>query len=192
MSVPSAQEETSYDLEEGGLSNDEARQLSPNESIRTSDSEDGHECAGERSNLSQTRKAMVSQLMDEFCSSFFSQVRHRPRQHGPGPADSGFSGVEHASSNTIESNKDRSRAARGKRVRDGDENPEDEDESKRKRRRMKDSVLSDSPLADMRCFACPFNKFEVSTYSNRNENPRLARKYRSCGPPGWRTIGKMK
>ena len=79
-----------------------------------------------------------------------------------------------------------------KRTRNDDEGPDEEDDRKRKRRRTPNSISDDSLSTKMRCFACPFHKFDPLTYSNGNEDSRLALKYRSCGPPGWPTIGKMK
>ena len=189
--VTLVQEEASHD-DESKLTDEEAWPLSPDESSPTSDSENGYESTSERSIMNYSQKALISRLMDEICSSFFFQVHHRHRQHGRRDADSFSSDSTQSSINTMGFNNNGSSANRGKRARKGDEDPEDEDDGKRKRRRSKESVSSDSPLAEVRYFACPFHKFDVSTYSNRNGNPRLALKYRSCGPPGWPTIGKMK
>jgi hypothetical protein len=185
-------EEVSHAEEDDKLSDEEAWPLSPNESSPNSGSENGYESTSERSILNYSQKALISRLMDEICSSFFFQACHRPRQHGRRAADSLSPDGTQTSINTIGFDNNDSSTSRGKRARKDDEDPEDEGDGKRKRRRSKESAFSDNPLAEVRYFACPFHKFDVSTYSNRNENPRLALKYRSCGPPGWPTIGKMK
>ena len=190
--VVSLQSEANQDEEDGKFSDEEAKPLLPDKSSPNSDSENGYESTSERSVLNYSQKALVSRLMDEICSSFLFQVCHRPRQHGRRAAESFSSDSTKASINTIDFNNNGSSVGRAKRARKGDEDPEGEDDGQKKRRRSKESVSSDSPLAEVRYFACPFHKFDVSTYSNRNENPRLALKYRSCGPPGWATIGKMK
>jgi hypothetical protein len=188
----SVQEEPNNDGEDGKLSDEDVSPLSPDGSSPNSDSESGYENTSERSILNYSQKDLISQLMDEICSSFFFQICHRPRQHGRRGADSFSSDSTQTSINTIDFNNNDSSASRRKRARKDDEDPGDEDDGKRKRQRSKGSVSSDSPLAEVRYFACPFHKFNASIYSNRNENPRLGLKFRSCGPPGWPTIGKMK
>ena len=190
--VTSVQADASQSEEDGKFQDEEAWPLSPNECSPNSDSENGYESTSERSILNYSQKNLITRLMDEICSSFFFQTCHRPRQHGRNAVDSFSSESTKSSITTIDFKTNDSSASRGKRARRVDEDPEDEEDGQHKRRRSKESVSSGNPLAEVRYFACPFQKFDVSTYSNRNENPRLALKYRSCGPPGWPTIGKMK
>jgi hypothetical protein len=155
------------------------------------ESDGGYESTTERSILSCSQKDLISRLMDEICSSFFFLLTHGPRQRGPKPGESFSSDGTQTSICTKTSYENGSYVSRGKRARDDDEDPSDERRHKRKRRPSKES-LSDPPLAEIRYFACPFHKFDMSTYSDRNSSPDLALKYRSCGPPGRPTIGRMK
>ena len=200
LSLPSAEyrtrakpvEEANHDKEDGKSSHEERWSLSPDESSSSSVAENGYESMSERSILGSSRKSLISRLMDEAYSSFFFPLCHHPRQHGGNSMESSSTANTQSPSNAIGFTNNNFSAGRGKRTRKSDEDPEDEEDGKRKRRRSKKPISGDVSLAEGRCFACPFNKFDVSTYSNRNENSRLALRYRSCGPPGWPSIGKMK
>ena len=165
--------------------------LSADETSPEPESDGGYESTTERSILSCSQKDMISRLMDEICSSFFFQLSRGPRQRGPKSGESFSSNDTQTSISTNNSYENGSSVRRGKRARD-DEDPSDERGHKRKRRPSKESFSSDLPLAEIRYFACPFHKFDMSTYSDRNGSPDLALKYRSCGPPGRPTIGRMK
>jgi len=166
--------------------------LSSLQNLPNSDPENAYESISKESILTYSQKDLISRLMDEICSSLFFQVCCRPRQHGPRAADSFSSDSAQTSINATDNSSDGSPISRQKRAREGDEYPEDDEGGRDKRRRAKNSTLSEGTLAEVRHFACPFHKFDVSTYSNRNGYPRFALKFRSCGPPGWPTIGKMK
>jgi hypothetical protein len=171
------------------------RGLSPllaDETTPEPESDGGYESTTERSILSCSQKDLISRLMDEICSSFFFQLTHGPHQRGPKSGESFSSDGTQTSISTKNSYENGSSVGRGKRARDDDEDPSDERSHKRKRRPSKGSFSSDLPLTEIRYFACPFHKFDMSTYSDRNSSPDLALKYRSCGPPGRPTIGRLK
>ena len=191
--VTSVHEEASHDGEDGLLSEEEASSLSLEKKSTKSESGGGYDSTGERSVIDCSYKAFILRLMDEFCSSILFQVSCRSRrhgQHGQSPPDS--SENTQTSVSATASNNNGPAVTRGKWARKNDEGPEDEDDGKPKRRRVRESASSNDPFARVRYFACPFHKLDKSIYSNCNDNPRLALKYRSCGPPGWPTIGKMK
>jgi hypothetical protein len=190
--VTSVEDEENHHDKDGKLLDEETWSLLPDESSPEPESESGYESTSERSILTCSQKDLISRLMDEICSSFFFQVSHGPRQRGRRSADSFPSDSTQTSISTNGFRDNGSSVSRGKRTRKDDEDPEDEDGGKHKRRRSKESLSSDLPLAKVRYFACPFHKFDMSTYSDRNENPELALKYRSCGPPGRPTIGRLK
>ena len=165
--------------------------LSHDQSSSNSGSEDGYDDTSEASVLDCSQRALIARLMDEICSSFFYQISHRPRQHGQG----GQGSRESSSSSTAQkvttnSFIGESPGKQGKRSHKEDEDPEDEDGGKKKRSRNLNS--DDGHSARVRYFACPFHKFDASTYSSGNADPRVGLKYRSCGPPGWPNIGKLK
>ena len=165
--------------------------LSPDESSSNSGSENGNNDSSVGSILNCSQRALISRLMDEICSSFFYQISHRPQQRGQGgqgSRDSSSSSTEQ----TITTNSfiGRSPGSWRKRSHNEGEDPEDEDGGKHKRPRIQKSDDGHSTRA--RYFACPFHKFDASTYSSGNEDPRVGLKYRSCGPPGWPNIGKLK
>ena len=186
-----AQEVESDKDDNGHLSDEYKGSLSPDESSVKSSSENEYDSASEGSVLSCSQREMISRLMDEICSSFFFQISHRPRQRGQA-----VQGAQNPSSDSTERtfpihhSNEQSSVSRRKRIHKDDEDPEDEDDGKHKRRRIQD--FDDGHSTRVRYFACPFHKFDASTYGNGNEDPRLSLKYRSCGPPGWPTIGKMK
>ena len=173
------------------LSDNSERSLSTDESSSNSSSENGYNDTSERSVLNCSQRALISRLMDEICSSFFYQVSHRPRQHGQG----GQGSRETSSSSTEQTTTTNSSVGefpgswRKRRQRE-DEDPEDEDDGKRKRLRNQNS--DDGHSTRVRYFACPFHKLDASTYGTGNADPRVGLKYRSCGPPGWPNIGKLK
>jgi hypothetical protein len=175
----------------GKLSERGPSPLSADETSPESESDGGYESTTERSILSCSQKDLISRLMDEICSSFFFQLTHGLHQRGPKSGESFSSDDTQTSISTKNSSENGSSVSRGKRARD-DEDPSDERRHKRRRRPSKGSFSSDLPLAEIRYFACPFHKFDMSTYSDRNSSPDLALKYRSCGPPGRPTIGRMK
>ena len=151
---------------------------SSSSSSSSDQSDQGYKSASESSVVSSSRKTLISRLMDEICSSFFSQACYRPRQQAQGEANSYYSDSMHGSFYPIISNDKDSVTNQRKRARDDDEDPKEN--GKRKLRRGKEPDIT---LADVRYFACPFHKFSVSIYSSRNKDPRLALKFRSCGPP---------
>lgn len=175
----------------GRLSDNVEGSLLPDESSSNSDSENGYNDTKEGSVLNCFQRALISRLMDEICSSFFYQVSYRPRQRGQG----GQGSRESSSSSTGQTTISNSfigeyRGTRRKRGHKEDEDAEDEDDSKHKRPR--DQNYNDSHSTRVRYFACPFHKFDASTYGSGNADPRVGLKYRSCGPPGWPNIGKLK
>jgi hypothetical protein len=178
------------DEDNGKLSEGEPSPLSADETCPEPESDGGYESTTQRSILSCSQKDLVSRLMDEICSSFFSQLNCGPRQCGGNSGES-FSNDTQTSISTNNSYENESSVRRGKRARN-DEDPSDEREHRGKRQPSKESFSSGLPLAEIRYFACPFHKFDMSTYSDRNGSPDLALKYRSCGPPGRPTIGRMK
>ena len=190
--------ETTFAQERGGekdgngrLSDNVEGSLSPDESSSDSGPENGYNDTKEGSVLNCSQRALISRLMDEICSSFFYQVSHRPRQRGQG----GQGSRESSSSSTGQTTTTNSfigedRGTRRKRGHKEDEDAEDEDDSKHKRPR--DQNCNDSHSTRVRYFACPFHKFDASTYGSGNADPRVGLKYRSCGPPGWPNIGKLK
>ena len=169
--------------------------LSPGESSTNSEPENGYNSnTSETSVFSSSRKDLISRLMDEICTLFFSQASCSPRRHGEGAGsstDSSTGSLQTSVGRSDRNNYVPSETPR-KRTRSDDEDPDEEDDRKRKRRRTQNSIPDDNILTKMLCFACPFHKFDQLTYSNGNDDSRLALKYRSCGPPGWPTIGKMK
>jgi hypothetical protein len=179
------------DEDNGKLSEGGSSSLSADETSPEPESDGGYESTTERSILSCSQKDLVSRLMDEICSSFFFQLSRGPRQRGRNSGESFSSNDTQTSISTNNPCENGSSVRRGKRARN-DEDPGDERGHKRKRQPSKESFSSDLPLAEIRYFACPFHKFDMSTYSDRNGSPDLALKYRSCGPPGRPTIGRMK
>ena len=190
--------ETTFAQERGGekdgngrLSDNAEGSLSPDERSSDSGSENGYNDTKEGSVLNCSQRALISRLMDEICSSFFYQVSHRRRQRGQG----GEGSRESSSSSTEQTTTTISfigeyRGTRRKRGHKEDEDAEDEDDGKHKRPR--DQNCNDSHSTRVRYFACPFHKFDASTYGSGNADPRVGLKYRSCGPPGWPNIGKLK
>ena len=175
----------------GHLSDNPEGSLSPEESSVNSGSENGNNDSSVGSILNCSQRALISRLMDEICSSFFYQVSHRPQQRGQGgqgSRDSSSSSTEQ----TIITNSfiGQSHGSWRKRSHNEGEDPEDEDGGKYKGPRIQKSDDGHSTRA--RYFACPFHKFDASTYSSGNADPRVGLKYRSCGPPGWPNIGKLK
>ena len=191
METTSVQGAVDGNEDTGKLSERGPSPLSADETSTEPESDGGYESTTERSILSCSQKDLISRLMDEICSSFFFQLTHGPHQRGPKSGESFSSDNTQTSISTKSSYENGSSVSRGKRARD-DEDPSDERQHKRKRRPSKGSFSSDLPLAEIRYFACPFHKFDMSTYSDRNSSPDLALKYRSCGPPGRPTIGRMK
>ena len=179
------------DEDNGRLSEGGPSSLSADEASLELESDGGYESTTERSILSRSQKDLISRLMDEICSSFFFQLSRGPRQRGPKSGESFSSNDTQTSISTNNPYENGSSGKRRKRDRN-DEDPGDERGHKRKRQPSKESFSSDLPLAEIRYFACPFHKFDMSTYSDRNGSPDLALKYRSCGPPGRPTIGRMK
>ena len=175
----------------GHLSDYPEGSLSPNESSSNSGSEDGNNEISEGSILDGFQRALISRLMDEICSSFFYQVSHRPRQRGQGGQSSRQSSSS-STDQTITTNGfiGELPGSRRKRSQKEDEDPDDEDDGKNKRSKNQNS--DDGHSTRVRYFACPFHKFDASTYSSGNADPRIGLKYRSCGPPGWPNIGKLK
>ena len=173
------------------LSDNSEGSLSTDERSSNSSSENGYNDTNERSVLNCSQRALISRLMDEICPSFFYQVSRRPRQHGQG----GQGSRESSSSSTEQTTTTNSSVGEfpgswRKRRQKEDEDPEDEDDGKRKRLKNKNSDEGHSTR--VRYFACPFYKFDASTYGTANADPRVGLKYRSCGPPGWPNIGKLK
>ena len=164
---------------------------SHDQSSSNSGSENENNDTSEASILDCSQRALIARLMDEICSSFFYQISHRPRQCGQGgqvSRESSSSSTEKTT--TTKSFTDESQGSRRKRTQKDDEDPEDEDDGKNKRPRNQNS--GDGHSTRVRYFACPFHKFDASTYSSGNVDPRVGLKYRSCGPPGWPNIGKLK
>ena len=190
--------ETTFAHERGGEIDGNGRHsdnaegsLSPDESSSDSGSENGYNDTKEGSVLNCSQRALISRLMDEICSSFFYQVSHHPRERGQG----GQGSRESSSSSTGQTTTTNSfigeyRGTRRKRGHKEDEGAEDEDDGKHKRPR--DQNCYESHSKRVRYFACPFHKFDASTYGSGNADPRVGLKYRSCGPPGWPNIGKLK
>lgn len=184
--------ESGGEIDGNGRHSDNAEgSLSPDETSSDSGSENGYNDTKEGSVLNCSQRALISRLMDEICSSFFYQVSHRPRQRGQG----GQGSRESSSSSTEQKTTTISfigeyRGTRRKRGHKEDEDAEDEDDGKHKRPRDQNS--NDSHSTRVRYFACPFHKFDASTYGSGNADPRVGLKYRSCGPPGWPNIGKLK
>ena len=175
----------------GHLSDEYEGSLSADENSVKSGSENEYDSTSEGSVLNCSQRALISRLMDEICSLFFFQVSHRPRQRGQdGQGARGSSSDSTERTITSNHSNNQSSVSRGKRIHKDDEAPEDEDNGEHKRRRTQD--FDDGHSTRVRYFACPFHKFDASTYGNGNEDPRLGLKYRSCGPPGWPTIGKVK
>ena len=175
----------------GHLSDNPEGSLSSDKSFSDSSSENGYNDTSEGSILNCSQRALISRLMDEICSSFFYQVSHRPRQRGHG--GQGSRGTSSSSTEqTITTNSFIGEPPGGRRKRSYEEgeDPEDEDDGKRKRPRNQNA--DDDHSTRVRYFACPFHKFDASTYSSGNADPRVGLKYRSCGPPGWPNIGKLK
>ena len=187
----SMRKEERNDGEKDRLSDKEAWPLSRAESPNSSDSDNGYESTSEKSIFNKCQNGLISRLMDEICSSSFYQVC-RPRQRGGRSSASISSDNTQTSNKTMDLHNKEPAAGRRKRGQNDGEDPEDEEDGKRKRQRSNESVSFDGSLAGVRYFACPFHKFDRTTYSNCNENPQLALKFRSCGAPGWPTIGKMK
>ena len=186
-----AQERGSEEDSNGHLSDNSEGSHSPDESSSNSGSE--HRCndTSEGSVFDCSQRALISRLMDEICSSFFYHVNHGPRQRGQGgqgSQESSFSSTKQA--NTTGSFISRSSNSQRKRNHKEDEDPEDEDDAKHKRPRNQNS--DDVHSTRVRCFACPFHKFDASTYGGGNADRLVGLKYRSCGPPGWPNIGKLK
>ena len=179
------------DEDNGKLSEGRPSPLSADETSPEPESDGGYERTTERSILSCSQKELISRLMDEVCSSFFFQLSRGPRQRGRKSGESPSSNDTQTSISTNNSCENGS-SIRRRKCAQNDEDPSDERGHKRKRRPSKESFSSDLPLAEIRYFACPFHKFDMSTYSDRNGSPDLALKYRSCGPPGRTTIGRMK
>ena len=175
----------------GHLSDRPEGTLSPNESSSNAGSENGDNEFREGSILDCSQRALIARLMDEIGSSFFYQLSHRPRQRGQGGQGSGES-FSSSTEHTITTNSfiDESPGSRRKRSHKEDEDPEDEDDGKNKRPRNQNS--DDGHSTRIRNFACPFHKFDASTYSSGNADPRLGLEYRACGPPGWPNIAKVK
>ena len=178
IEVTSAQGEVNPDNEDGKLLDEETCSLLTDESTPEPESESGYESTSERSIVTCSQKDLISRLMNKISFSKGAMV------HGSADGD-----PRTLSPPTIQTSirpkgfhDNGSSISRGKRTRDDDEDPEDEDGGKRKRRRSKKSFSSDLPLAKVRYFACPFHKFDRSTYSDRNGNPELALKYRSLWP----------
>ena len=165
--------------------------LSSDESSSNSGFETGYNDTSEGSILSYSQRALISRLMDEICSSFFYQISHRPRQRGQGGQGSRESSSS-STEQTITTNRliGEPPGTRRKRSDKEGEDPEDEDDGKYKRPRNQNS--DDGHSTKERYFACPFHKFDASTYGSGNVDPRVGLKYRSCGPPGWPNIGKLK
>lgn len=184
--------ESGGEIDGNGRHSDNAKgSLSPDETSSDSGSENGYNDTKEGSVLNCSQRALISRLMDEICSSFFYQVSHRPRQRGQG----GQGSRESSSSSTGQTTITNSfigeyRGTRRKRGHKEDEGAEDEDDGKHKRPR--DQNCNDGHSTRVRYFACPFHKFDASTYGSGNADPRVGLKYRSCGPPGWPNIGKLK
>ena len=165
--------------------------LSPDQSSSNSGSENEHDDISEASILDSSQRALIARLMDEICSSFFYQISHRPRQRGQeeqGSRETSSSSTEQTV--TTKSFIDELHGSRKRRSHKEDEDPEDEDDGKYKRPRNQNTDDDHSKRA--RHFACPFHKFDASTYSSGNADPRVGLKYRSCGPPGWPNMGKLK
>ena len=165
--------------------------LSPDQSSSNAGSENEHDDISEASILDCPQRALIARLMDEICSSFFYQISHRPRQRGQegqGSRETSSSSTEQTV--TTKSFIDELHGSRKKRSHKEDEDPEDEDDGKYKRPRNLNTDDDHSKRA--RHFACPFHKFDASTYSSGNADPRVGLKYRSCGPPGWPNMGKLK
>ena len=172
------------------LSDNSEGSFPPDESSSSSGSDNRYNDTSEGSVLNCFQKALISQLMDEICSSFFYQLSHRPRQRGQG----GHGSQESSSCSTkqtitINNFIGESHSSRRKRSQKEDGDHEDDD-SKNKRSRTQNS--DDDHSTTVRYFACPFHKFDASTYGSGNADPRVGLKYRSCGPPGWPIIGKLK
>lgn len=165
--------------------------ISPDQSSTNSGSENEYDDTSDASILDCSQRALIARLMDEICSSFFYQISHRPRQRGQegqGSREASSSSTEQ----TITANSfiDELHGSRRKRSHKKDEDPEDEDNGEYKRPRNQNTDDDHSKKA--RHFACPFHKFDASTYSSGNADPRVGLKYRCCGPPGWPNIGKLK
>ena len=175
----------------GHLLDDPEESLPPDESFSDSGTENGYHDTSEGSILNRSQKALISRLMDEICSSFFYQVSCRPQQRGQGGQGSRESSSS-STEQTITTNRfiRESPGSRRKRSHREDEDPEDGDDGTHKRPRNQTS--DDGHSTRVRYFACPFHKFDASTYSSGNADPRVGLKYRSCGPPGWPNIGKLK
>ena len=164
---------------------------SPDQTSSNSGSENGYDDTSEASVLDCSQRALIARLMDEICSSFFYQISHRARQRGQVGEDSQkFSSSSTDQLTSTNSLIGESLGSRRKRSRKDDEDPEDEDDGKNKRPR--NQKPDDGHSTRVRYFACPFHKFDASTYSSGNADPRVGLKYRSCGPPGWPNIGKLK
>lgn len=186
-----AREQSSVKGDDGQLSDEYERSLSPNKSSAKSGSENEYDSTSEGSVLNCSHRALILRLMDEICSSFYFQVNYRPRQRGQDGQGAQMSSSDSTErTNTTDHFNGGSSVGRRKRINKDDEDPEDKDDGKHKRLRTQD--FYDGLLTRVRYFACPFHKFDASTYGNGNEDPRLGLKYRSCGPPGWPTIGKLK
>ena len=175
----------------GRFSDNPEGSLSPNESSSNSGSESGYNDTSEGSILNYSQRALISRLMDEICSSFFYLVSHRPQQRGQGGQGSRDSSSRSTEQTvTISTFLSESHGSRRKRSHKEGEDPEDEDDGKNKRPRNQNS--DDGHSTRVCYFACPFHKFDASTYGSGNADPRVGLKYRSCGPPGWPNIGKLK
>ena len=173
----------------------EACSLSPDESSANSETQYGYDSISrETSVFSSSRKDLISRLMDEACTLFFSEASWSPRRHadGAGSTMASSTGSLQASVGGSDRNDYVLSETPRKRMQNDDEDPDEEDHRKRKLRRTQNSIPDDNLSTKTPSFACPFHKFDQLTYSNDNEDSRLALKYRSCGPPGWPTIGKMK
>ena len=172
------------------LSGEHEGSLSADASSVKSGSENEFDSTSEGSVLSCSQRALISRLMDEICSSFFFQVSYRSRQRGQDGQGARESSDRTEGTITSNHSNKQSSVTRRKRTHKEDEVPEDEDNGGHKRRRTQD--FDDGHSTRVRYFACPFHKFDASTYGNGNEDPHLGLKYRSCGPPGWSSMGKLK
>lgn len=175
-------------------SDDSAWSLSPDESSARSESETGYDSnTSETSIFSSSRKDLISRLMDEICTLFFSQASCSPRRHGEGTHSATDTQTGNPSTSVGTSDQSNSAPSQNpwKRTQRDDKDPDEADDQPNRRRTQDPNQFDNQPVK-RRNFACPFHKYDAPTYSNGNEDSRLALKYRSCGPPGWPTIGKMK
>ena len=158
----------------------------------TSTQDNDHDSTREQSVLDCSKQQLISRLMDEICSSFYAKTSFHAHSPGQSPRNSSSPAHSQIVRTSTEQQQYASVRSQGKRPRETDGPSEEDGEGGRKRRpgNKPNPPCSDAGLP--RHFACPFHKLDTIVYSNLNSNPRLALKYRSCGPPGWPTIGKMK